>query len=185
MSKELQELQLDELTPKNDFIFRYLFGKKRNEALLKDLLEAILEKKISKVELDKDAQLLPDDREKKIGILDVKAVLDDGTIVNIEMQNYNTGNMIKRMSYYLSRLYAEQLGKGEEYEKLNKTISIGILNFNYFKDIKDFHTKWKFSGRDIFVSASGKKSFELCEDRIKLYDFNDDYYEIDLNGNEI
>ena len=54
-------------------------------------------------------------------------------------------------------------------------IEIKMLDFN-------FNTKWKFSGRDIFVSISGKKAFELCEDRIKLYDFNDDYYEIDLNG---
>ena len=96
-------------------------------------------------ELDKDAELLPDNKVKKVGILDVKAVLDDGTIINVEMQNYNNGNMIKRMSYYLSRLYSEQLGKGEDYGTLNKTISIGILNFNYFKNIKDFHTKWKYT----------------------------------------
>ena len=57
-------------------------------------------------------------------------------------------------------------------------IEIKMLDFN-------FNTKWKFSGRDIFVSVSGKKSFELCEDRIKLYDFNDYYYEIDFGGNEI
>ena len=57
-------------------------------------------------------------------------------------------------------------------------IEIKMLDFN-------FNTKWKFSGRDIFVSVSGKNSFELCKDRIKLYDFNDDYYEIDFNGNEL
>jgi len=145
MSKKEQKLQLKDLSPKTDFIFKYLFGKKRNNAILKDLLEAILEKKISKVELDKDLELLPDAADKKIGILDVKAILDDGTIVNVEMQNYNSGNMIKRMSYYLSRLYSEQLGKNEHYEKLNKAISIGILNFNYFQDINDFHTKWKYT----------------------------------------
>ena len=49
----------------------------------------------------------------------------------------------------------------------------------------NFNTRWNFSGRDIFVSVSGKKSFELCKDRIKLYDFNDDYYEIDFDGNEL
>ena len=57
-------------------------------------------------------------------------------------------------------------------------IEIKMLDFN-------FNTKWKFSGRDIFVSVSGKNSFELCKDRIKLYDFNDNYYEIDFNGNEL
>lgn len=56
-------------------------------------------------------------------------------------------------------------------------VEIKMLDF-------DFNTKWKFSGKDIFVSKSGRKAFELCEDRIKLYDFNDCYYEIDFNGNE-
>ena len=46
----------------------------------------------------------------------------------------------------------------------------------------DFNVKWSFSGGDIFVSITNKKEFELTEDRIKLYDFNDRYYEIDFNG---
>ncbi|MBR4749801.1 MAG: hypothetical protein IK083_09570 [Abditibacteriota bacterium] len=41
---------------------------------------------------------------------------------------------------------------------------------------------WSFSGRDIFVSVTGKKEFEIKEDRICLYDFEDDYYEIDFHG---
>lgn len=49
----------------------------------------------------------------------------------------------------------------------------------------DFNIRWKFSGRDIFVSVTGKNAFELCENSIKLYDFEDNYYEIDFNGNRI
>lgn len=57
-------------------------------------------------------------------------------------------------------------------------IEIVMLDFNFTK-------KWGFSGRDIFVSQSEKKSFELCENCIKLYDWNDDYYELDFDGNLI
>ena len=46
-------------------------------------------------------------------------------------------------------------------------------------------TLWSFSGRDIFVSISGKNPFEIKADRICLYDFEDNYYELDFNGNEI
>mgnify|MGYP005762644555 FL=1 len=46
----------------------------------------------------------------------------------------------------------------------------------------DFTKKWKFTDSDIFSSASGKKSFELHEKFISLYDFDDNYYEIDYNG---
>lgn len=39
-----------------------------------------------------------------------------------------------------------------------------------------------FSGRDIFVSASGKEAFTLTKDTVQLYDFEDRYYELDLEG---
>lgn len=42
---------------------------------------------------------------------------------------------------------------------------------------------WSFSGRDIFVSATGKKAFEIKDDRICLFDFEDRYYELDFYGN--
>ena len=47
---------------------------------------------------------------------------------------------------------------------------------------ENFEKLWSFSGRDIFVSISNKKPFELCEDRIKLYDFEDNYYELNFDG---
>lgn len=43
--------------------------------------------------------------------------------------------------------------------------------------------QWKFSGRDIFVRYSGNEpAFIMKEDRICLYDFEDNYYEIDYDG---
>lgn len=49
----------------------------------------------------------------------------------------------------------------------------------------EFNRKWAFSGKDIFVSTSGNLPFELCENSIKLYDFENNYYEIDYMGNLI
>lgn len=46
----------------------------------------------------------------------------------------------------------------------------------------EFNTSWKFSGRDIFVSITGKNAFELTDHSIKLYDFEDNFYEIDFDG---
>ncbi|MDE6014287.1 MAG: hypothetical protein K2H41_01110 [Acetatifactor sp.] len=47
----------------------------------------------------------------------------------------------------------------------------------------EFNKIWGFSGRDIFVSVTNKEPFELCDNSIKLYDFEDNYYEIDYDGN--
>jgi hypothetical protein len=48
-----------------------------------------------------------------------------------------------------------------------------------------FQAVWKFSGKDIFVSVTGKQPFELTDETIKLYDFEDNFYELDYNGNVI
>ncbi len=48
----------------------------------------------------------------------------------------------------------------------------------------DLNIKWRFSARDIFVRQSGREpAFQMKEDRICLYDFWENYYEIDYDGN--
>jgi hypothetical protein len=49
----------------------------------------------------------------------------------------------------------------------------------------DFSKRWAFSGKDIFASVSGKLPFEIKDELICLYDFEDNYYEIDFEGNHI
>ena len=64
----------------------------------------------------------------------------------------------------------------------------GYLIYGEIEIIKldnEFNTVWKFSGRDIFVSITGKNAFELTDHSIKLYDFEDNFYEIDFDGKVI
>ena len=42
---------MNELKLTNDFVFKKVFGKKGNESILKNLLEAILKIKIEKIEI--------------------------------------------------------------------------------------------------------------------------------------
>lgn len=133
------------LTPSNDVIFKRLFGKTGNEKIVKDFLEGILNVKIENVEISKEMQLQPEKIDQKLGILDVKVTLPDGTKIDVEMQNINYGNITQRLTYYCSLLYVEDLARGADYKELNKTIAIGILNFNYFNDIDEYHTVWKMT----------------------------------------
>ena len=55
-------------------------------------------------------------------------------------------------------------------------IEITMLDFNFEK-------QWSFSGKDIFASISGKEPFKILENSICLYDFEDNYYEIDFDEN--
>jgi len=45
----------------------------------------------------------------------------------------------QRALYYWSKLYTSQLKKGDAFDGLRKTISINILNFDYFDDEPDYH----------------------------------------------
>ena len=57
-------------------------------------------------------------------------------------------------------------------------IEITMLDFDFIK-------KWSFSGKDIFVSITNKHSFEIQRNVICLYDFKDNYYKIDFEGNQV
>ena len=51
---------------------------------------------------------------------------------------------------------------------------------------KNLDVVWDFCARDIFVRFQGEEpAFEMMPDRIRLYDFSDNYYEIDYDGKVI
>jgi len=47
----------------------------------------------------------------KVGVLDVEAILEDGTIVNIEMQNQEYSEYHKRILYYASSTFIIMIQK--------------------------------------------------------------------------
>lgn len=47
---------------------------------------------------------------------------------------------------------------------------------------RELQPLWEYCGADIFASVTGKEAFTLTNDRILLWDFNDNYYELDLTG---
>lgn len=50
---------INKIIPKNDIVFKRLFGSVGSESILKYLLEAILEVKIQSVKLDLDKEIMP------------------------------------------------------------------------------------------------------------------------------
>lgn len=77
---------MKELKVTNDYVFKKIFAKKGNESILKDFLIAVLEIPIERIEVLKDVYLERELEESKLGILDIKATLNNNIIVNIEMQ---------------------------------------------------------------------------------------------------
>ena len=125
---------MKELKLTNDFVFKKVFGKKGNESILKDFLEAILKIKIEKIEVRPEVELEKELIDEKTGILDIEAIVDEETIIDIEMQMKDQYNMIERSLFYWAGLYHNGLKKNEEYEENRKAITINILNFDLFKE---------------------------------------------------
>ena len=118
----------------NDVFFKSLLGSKERKNLTLNFLNSILNKDEDSYFVDinfLDKERLPDIEDGKVPELDILAKLNDGTLINVEIQVTKQEYFSKRSLYYWSRLYAYQLNKGQNYDELKQTITINLLNFNY------------------------------------------------------
>ena len=129
---------------KTDYVFKRVFGHAGNEEITKNLLNSIIKEEITEIELDKNPILEKDLLDDKIGILDIKAKLNNNTNVDIEMQVVDHKNIEKRILFYCAKLFTSSLKSGYDYAALEKSISILITNYELEnqKDIKKYITKW-------------------------------------------
>ena len=131
--------------PTNDYVFKRIFGYVGNEEITKDLLIAILGKNIKTIVTDNNVILEKNVYDDKFGVLDIKAIIDDDIPCNIEMQVLEDKNIEKRLLYYWSKMYISTIKSGENFDKLKKTISILIADFELknLNNIINYHTKWE------------------------------------------
>ena len=76
----------------------------------------------------------------KESIVDVKCITEDNQTVIIEIQLQGNQYFIRRSLYYWANSYSSLLNKSENYTRLSPVISINVLDFVLFNDIKDFHS---------------------------------------------
>ncbi|MGL5049370.1 MAG: Rpn family recombination-promoting nuclease/putative transposase [Fusobacteriaceae bacterium] len=132
------------LDPKMDFIFKSIFGNEKEKSVLLSFLNSAIKSESPLVDVElRNVEMTKEAIEDKNSRLDVKAVANDGTIINVEIQLRNEYNMPKRTLYYWSKLYSEQLKEGENYLNLNRTICINILNYVQFKETQNYHSVFK------------------------------------------
>lgn len=118
----------------NDYIFQKIFSKKGNESILIDFLIGVLNIPITKVEVQSEVTLEKHLDENKLGRLDIVAIVDNTTIVNIEIQILNKYNFIERSLYYWSGNFYNSLKAGQNYKDVKKTISINIVDYEIFSE---------------------------------------------------
>ena len=78
----------------------------------------------------------------KTFILDIKVLLNDNTIINLEMQIENQLNWPERSLGYLCRSF-DNLNTGADYLNTKPAIHIGFLDYCLFPDKPEFHATYK------------------------------------------
>lgn len=81
--------------------------------------------------------------------LDVLCLLEDGSIVDIEMQSSrNQDDQSRRAVYYASRLHGGGVDRGDKYKLMRKSYEIIVLGFKLLEGSKTFHRRFVFSDKN-------------------------------------
>ena len=150
------------MLPTVDFCFKELM---QNPKVRKGFISALLNLSPDEVE---DTVLLPtllprDSADDKLGIMDVRVLLKDGTQMNMEMQVKYFEYWDERALFYLSKMFDSQIHKGESYEKLQKCIHVSILDFIHFPNDKECYRRIHFRDDKTSHLYSDKMELQILE----------------------
>jgi predicted transposase/invertase (TIGR01784 family) len=111
-----------------DYVFKRIFGDKRNIHILKAFLIAALD--LNEEEFDHleiiDPHLKREFHDDKLGILDVKVYLKSGVIINVEVQVEINQDLRKRIAFSIGKMLSEQIQRGDDYYRIERVICIVI-----------------------------------------------------------
>ncbi|MEZ2231859.1 Rpn family recombination-promoting nuclease/putative transposase [Microcoleus sp.] len=127
------------INPKTDYAFKKIFGSDQSQDILISFLNAIVyqgETFITSLEII-DPYAPGRISGLKTTYFDVKALLNNGENVLIEMQALNVPAFGKRILYNTAEMYANQLKLREVYPELRAAIGVAVTDFIMF----DEHSK--------------------------------------------
>ena len=125
-----------ELNRLNDVFFKYLLGDEKKKSLTLSFINGILNRTGNDLFTDLeflDKEMTPITESGKVSVLDIRARMNDGSQVNIEVQVCKDPDMARRSLYYWARMYSGALHKGAPYRSLMPAISINLMDFNAFE----------------------------------------------------
>lgn len=146
------------IDPKNDYVFKRLFGGEENALLLVDLLNAALAlppgRAVRQIAI-KNPLILKVRTEGKGPALDVRARDEMGRQFHLEMQQVVPFSFAKRALYYWAAAHSGQMLEGDYYETLCPTYTICFVNQAMF-DGADYH--------HVFELIDRRAGRRLCAD---------------------
>ncbi|HAN73518.1 MAG TPA: transposase [Planktothrix sp. UBA8402] len=150
------------INPKTDFAFKKIFGSSESKDILISFLNAMVynsEPMIQDLEII-DPYLAPKVTGLKDTYLDVKAQLNTGEIVIIEMQVINVEAFTKRVLYNAAKTYSLQLDVGQGYRFLKPVIALTITDFIQFENTDSWIS--------YFIFKEKTQNFNYSENELEL-----------------
>ena len=133
------------LSPRNDFVFKRLFGDMSDTGILTAFLKSTLSlppEDYEEVTLV-DPHLRRNDPDDKLGILDVRVKTASGRMIDIEIQIMSAPGMRERIVFYLAKMVTEQVGSGDSYRKIQPSICILITDYRLINENRDYHNQYR------------------------------------------
>ena len=86
----------------------------------------------------------------KMGIMDIKAVINNNVQCDIEMQVVSQDDIAERILFYMSSEYKKSLKQGDTYGDVRKTIAVLVADFELknITEVPKYATKWNFREED-------------------------------------
>ena len=126
----------------NDYMFRVILQKHKN--VLRSIVCACLKLKTEEVQdiVVQNPIELGEAIDDKTFILDINVLLNNNTIINLEMQVLDLKDWPERSLSYLARSY-DNVAKGDEYINVKPVYHIGFLNYTIFPEYPEFFAKYR------------------------------------------
>ena len=126
----------------NDYMFRVILQKHKN--VLRSIVCACLKLDAGDVQdiVVQNPIELGEAIDDKTFILDINVLLNNNTIINLEMQVLDLKDWPERSLSYLARSY-DNVAKGDEYINVKPVYHIGFLNYTIFPEYPEFFAKYR------------------------------------------
>jgi predicted transposase/invertase (TIGR01784 family) len=142
---------------RTDFAFKKVFGSEGSKGILISFLNAVIDfgngRRLTDLTIV-DPYSIPILKGMKDTFVDVKAVLDDGAKVIIEMQVLVGECEEQQTLDKAAKNYSTQLVKGDDYTLLNPVIALTLTDFVMFDDDRLEHT-FRLLEKEQFVEYNG------------------------------
>ena len=126
----------------NDYMFRVILQKHKN--VLRSIVCACLKLEVGDVQdiVVQNPIEFGEAIDDKTFILDINVLLNNNTIINLEMQVLDLKDWSERSLSYLARSY-DNVAKGDEYINVKPVYHIGFLNYTIFPEYPEFFAKYR------------------------------------------